>query len=99
MSRVRSVAHAVILLVRKADVAVIVSVEGWVRLMLVLSDSGGGMTIPTGVWHCWCWKHLVLGRSASLHWHCGGRVASLPGRVISRVLGHVVGMYTLHMIS
>ena len=26
-------------------------------------------------------------------------MTSLPGRVVSRVLGHVVGVYTLHMIS
>lgn len=51
MSRVRSVAHTVVLLVGEGNVASIVSTEGRVRLMLGLSNSGGGMTIHTGIWH------------------------------------------------
>jgi hypothetical protein len=51
MSRVRSVAQTVVLLVGEGNVASIVSTEGRVRLMLVLSNSGGGMTIHAGVRH------------------------------------------------
>ena len=48
MSRMLSIHHTVILLVRKGDVAGIISTQGRISLVLVVS---GSVTVHAGIWH------------------------------------------------